>query len=55
MPWEVQSVNTCPENFLWEEARKIDPELRQKPGAMYRLNRWREEQITDLRLALENA
>ena len=19
MPWEVQSVNTCPENFLWDE------------------------------------
>jgi hypothetical protein len=19
VPWEVQSVNTCPENFLWDE------------------------------------
>ena len=23
MPWEVQSVNTCPENFLWEEEKTI--------------------------------
>ena len=23
VPWEVQSVNTCPENFLWEEDKTI--------------------------------
>lgn len=21
MPWEVQSVNTCPDNFLWEKEK----------------------------------
>jgi hypothetical protein len=23
IPWEVQSVNTCPENYLWEEDRPV--------------------------------
>lgn len=23
VPWEVQSVNTCPENFLWEEDKTL--------------------------------
>lgn len=23
MPWEEQRVNTCPENFLWEEDKSI--------------------------------
>ena len=23
MPWEVQAINTCPENFLWEKNRAV--------------------------------
>ena len=23
VPWEVQSINTCPENFLWEEDKSV--------------------------------
>ena len=33
--------------FLCNEAIKIDPDFRPKSGAMYRLNRWREQQIAD--------
>lgn len=33
--------------FIEKEAQKIAPNLRGKSGARYRLNRWREEQITD--------
>jgi SAP domain-containing protein len=33
-------------DFLESEARKIAPNLKRKSGARYRLNRWREEQIT---------
>lgn len=31
--------------FLKKEALRIDPHLKWKSGSMYRLNRWREEQI----------
>ena len=33
-------------DFLEREARKIAPNLKRKSGARYRLNRWREEQLT---------
>jgi hypothetical protein len=33
-------------DFLEKEARKIAPHLKRKSGARYRLNRWREEQLT---------
>lgn len=23
IPWEVQSVNTCPENFIWDEDKTL--------------------------------
>ena len=23
MPWEVQAINTCPDNFLWEKNRAV--------------------------------
>ena len=23
VPWEIQSVNTCPENFLWDEDKSV--------------------------------
>ena len=32
--------------FIIEQARRIAPEVREKSGVWYRLNRWREEQIT---------
>jgi hypothetical protein len=31
--------------FIENEALKIRPDLKKKPGARYRLNRWREEQL----------
>jgi hypothetical protein len=34
-------------DFLETEARKIAPNLKRKSGCRYRLNRWREEQITN--------
>lgn len=33
-------------DFLEREARKVAPNLKRKSGVRYRLNRWREEQIT---------
>ncbi len=33
--------------FLEKEAQKIAPNLKRKSGARYRLNRWREEQLTN--------
>jgi hypothetical protein len=32
--------------FIVEQARRMAPEVREKSGVWYRLNRWREEQIT---------
>jgi SAP domain-containing protein len=34
-------------DFIVREARKIAPDVREKSGVWYRLNRWREEQITN--------
>ena len=34
-------------DFIVREARKLAPEVREKSGVWYRLNRWREEQITN--------
>ena len=33
--------------FLEQEARKLAPAFRRRSGAMYRLNRWREKQLSD--------
>ena len=33
-------------DFIVEQARRMAPEVREKSGVWYRLNRWREEQIT---------
>jgi len=38
--------NKQTKEFIVAEAKKIVPNLREKPGVRYRLNRWREEQIT---------
>ena len=32
--------------FIIQQAHRIAPELREKSGVWYRLNRWREEQLT---------
>ena len=37
--------NKVTKDFIVSEALKIDPLLKRKSGARYRLNRWREEQI----------
>jgi hypothetical protein len=33
-------------DFIVREAKKLVPDLKRKSGARYRLNRWREEQLT---------
>ena len=35
VPWEIQSVNTCPENFLWDEDKSVI--LTISPG-LYEIN-----------------
>jgi len=38
--------NTETWSFLEVEARRIDPHFKRKQGVKYRLNRWRDEQLT---------
>lgn len=38
--------NKVTKSFIEQEALKIAPNLKRKSGARYRLNRWREEQLT---------
>ena len=38
--------NKQTKEFIEQEAQKIAPGLKRKSGARYRLNRWREEQLT---------
>ncbi|HXI26498.1 MAG TPA: hypothetical protein VNG71_21770 [Pyrinomonadaceae bacterium] len=44
---EHYTSNRETKSFLIREARKLAPEVREKSGVWYRLNRWREEQITN--------
>jgi hypothetical protein len=44
---EHYTSNRETKNFIVGEARKMAPEVREKSGVWYRLNRWREEQITN--------
>ena len=44
---EHYTSNRETKDFIVREARKMAPEVRQKSGVWYRLNRWREEQITN--------
>lgn len=37
--------NRATKDFILQEALKIDPAFRRKPGTRYLLNRWREEQL----------
>jgi hypothetical protein len=44
---EHYTSNRETKDFIVREARKVAPEVREKSGVWYRLNRWREEQITN--------
>ena len=42
---ENYTSNRQTKDFIVEQARMMAPDVREKPGVWYRLNRWREEQI----------
>jgi hypothetical protein len=44
LPIEHYTCNPETKEFIVEHARLMVPEVREKPGVWYRLNRWREEQ-----------
>lgn len=44
---EHYTSNRQTKTFIIEQAKKLAPEVREKSGVWYRLNRWREEQITE--------
>ena len=43
---ERYTSNPDTKDFIVQQARAMAPEVREKSGVWYRLNRWREEQIT---------
>ena len=43
---EHYTCNRETKEFIVEQARLMVPQVREKPGVWYRLNRWREEQTT---------
>jgi len=43
---EHYTSNRQTKDFIIRQARKAWPEVREKPGVWYRLNRWREEEVT---------
>jgi hypothetical protein len=46
LPIENYTSNRQTKDFITEQARLMAPDVREKSGVWYRLNRWREEQIT---------
>lgn len=46
LPVAVYTNDRETKDFLEREAQKLAPGLKRKSGARYRLNRWREEQLT---------
>jgi SAP domain-containing new25 len=46
LPVVNYTSNKETKGFIEREARKLAPDLKRKSGARYRLNRWREEQLT---------
>jgi hypothetical protein len=44
---EHYTSNRETKDFIIRQARRVAPEVREKSGVWYRLNRWREEQITN--------
>jgi hypothetical protein len=47
LPIEHYTSNRETKDFIVREARKVAPKVSAKSGVWYRLNRWREEQITN--------
>jgi SAP domain-containing protein len=47
LPVVNYTSNRATKDFIVGEAKKLVPGLREKSGARYRLNRWREEQLTN--------
>jgi hypothetical protein len=47
LPVAVYTNDKETKDFLEREARKLAPGFKRKSGARYRLNRWREEQLTN--------
>jgi hypothetical protein len=45
LPIVHYTSNKQTKDFIVEQARKLDPAFRRKPGTRYLLNRWREEQL----------
>jgi hypothetical protein len=45
MPIQHYTSNKQTKQFIETEALKLNPQLKKKSGARYRLNRWREEQL----------
>ena len=43
---ENYASNRATKDFIVEQARMMAPDVREKSGVWYRLNRWREERIT---------
>lgn len=46
LPVVHYTSNRETKDFIVREAKKLAPDLKRKSGARYRLNRWREEQLT---------
>ena len=46
LPVVNYTSNKETKDFIVREAKKLVPDLKRKSGARYRLNRWREEQLT---------
>lgn len=46
LPIEHYTSNRVNKGWLVDQARLMAPDVREKSGVWYRLNRWREEQIT---------
>jgi hypothetical protein len=46
LPVAVYTNDLATKDFLEREAQKLVPGLKRKSGTRYRLNRWREEQLT---------
>ena len=44
---EHYTSNRETKDFIVREAKKADPQVREKTGVWYRLNRWREAQVTN--------
>ncbi|MDA4846059.1 hypothetical protein [Hoeflea poritis] len=45
LPIVHYTSNRITKTFLFEQAKKIDPDFKLRSGSRYRLNRWREAQI----------